>query len=189
MELENLRKLAMKCKKCQLHETRKSVVFGEGDEKAEIMFIGEAPGAKEDEQGRPFVGRAGQIFNELLDSIDISREDVFVANILKCRPPGNRNPLPNEIKECTLYLQSQINIVKPKIICPMGNYATQFILKHFNIKIEDKGISRIHGRVFKATNIFGIIKIIPLYHPAVATYNPDMKKVLLNDILALKDGN
>jgi DNA polymerase len=187
MELEQVKEQVLQCTKCELYKTKKSYVFGEGNEKAKIMFIGEAPGANEDDTGRPFVGRAGKILDELLASIDLKREDIYIANVLKCRPPENRSPQPEEINSCAHYLSMQIDIIKPKIICPLGNFACEAVLKRYSIVPEVKGISRLHGRIFKVNSIFGIITIIPLYHPAVATYNIEMKTILLKDIKVLKN--
>ncbi len=176
--------LVKNCKKCILHKTRNKTVVGEGCLDAKIMLIGEAPGYNEDIKGRPFVGKAGDILDELLDSIDLKRNDVFIANILKCRPPKNRNPLRSEINICKKYLDMQINTIQPKIIVSMGNFATSYIFKKFGLKIDK--ISNIHGRIYNVNNIYGVIKIIPLYHPAIATYNIKTKKILLEDFKLIK---
>jgi DNA polymerase len=172
-----------KCMKCILYKTRKNPVFGYGSIDAKIFFIGEAPGRSEDLQGLPFVGRAGRLFDELLQSIGLIREEVFISNILKCRPPKNRNPLKNEIEECKGYLEKQIRIIKPKIIVPLGNFASTFIFEKYDLK-NDK-ISNIHGKVFKTFNNKNLI-IIPLFHPAVAIYNPNKKSILINDFEVIK---
>lgn len=186
MKLENIRQIMLKCDRCDLYKTKTNYVFGEGNEKAKIMLIGEAPGSNEDKHGRPFVGRAGIILNELLDSVNIDRENIFISNILHCRPPGNRQPTENETQKCTFFLNWQLALIKPKIICPLGNHATDFIMKEYGLKDKVEGISKLHGKVFKVSSIEGEKEIIPLYHPAVATYNPDMKKVLMEDIKVLK---
>jgi len=170
------------CKKCSLYKTRHLPVIGQGSHNADIMFVGEAPGKNEDLTGHPFCGRAGDVLSELLASIGLKREDVYICNILKCRPPGNRNPLPNEIDACTLYLDKQIEIINPKIICCLGNFATGYILEKFGLKDEIQGISKIRGKVFNAKKR----KIIPLYHPAVVAYNINMKDVLMEDFKMLK---
>lgn len=185
MELEQVRQQVLQCQKCDLYKTKKHYVFGEGSSSTKVMFIGEAPGANEDETGRPFVGRAGKVFEELLQSIGLKRVDIFIANVLKCRPPENRNPKPEEIVACGGYLSQQIDILKPKIICPMGNFATEYVFKKYGLKTEMTSISRMHGKVYKVQNIFGTLKILPLYHPAVATYNVEMKGILLKDIQVL----
>jgi len=186
MNLKDIRDKVLKCERCELCKTRTNYVFGEGKEDANIIFIGEAPGAQEDMTGRPFVGRAGQVFDELLGSIKLGRGDIFIANILKCRPPNNRNPEADEIRECTPFLEQQIKVIKPKVICTMGNYSTKFIMKKYGLEKDIDGISKLHGKVFKVKNLFEEIEIIPLYHPAVATYNPDMKNVLMKDIKILE---
>lgn len=179
-------KKIQKCKECDLYKTRRNPVVGEGSLNAKIMFIGEAPGFNEDKQGRPFVGQAGKILDKLLESINLKREKVYITNILKCRPPNNRNPTQEEIKSCTPYLNKQIEIIKPKIICCLGNFATDFIMKKFNLKDKIQGISKIHGKVFNASTLKGIIKIIPMYHPAVATYDSNMLKILKKDFKKLE---
>jgi len=186
VKIEKLIQEVLNCKKCNLYKTRTNPVIGAGSLNSEIMFIGEAPGFNEDKQGKPFVGQAGKIFDELLNSINLKREDIYITNILKCRPPQNRNPTQEEITSCTPHLNTQINIIKPKIICCLGNFATDFILKKFNLKDKIQGISKIHGEIFNVSTLTGIIKIIPLYHPAVATYNNNMLEVLKKDFEVLK---
>lgn len=183
--LEEIKNEVLNCKKCPLYKTRTFPVIGEGSFKAEIMFIGEAPGANEDRTGRPFCGAAGEVLDELLASAGIKREEVYISNILKCRPPGNRSPKAEEIKACTPYLERQIEIIKPKIICTLGNFATAFIFKKFGLENKLQGISKIHGKVFLSGNLFTQVKIIPLYHPAVVTYNINMKETLKKDFQIL----
>ena len=143
------------------------------------MLIGEAPGYHEDVQGRPFVGKAGKLLDELLLSIGIKREEVYIANILKCRPPENRNPFNSEIAACTPYLDKQIQLIKPKIIGTLGNFATSYVLEQFGFQAES--IGKIHGKTFSVKNLIFEAKIIPLYHPAAAVYNPNMKPILMED--------
>jgi len=181
--IENIQKRVFECRRCDLWKTRNNPVFGEGSITADIMFIGEAPGFNEDKQGRPFVGRAGKLLDEMLESINLSRNDVYIANILKCRPPNNRNPEKGEIESCTEFLNEQIEIISPKIIVPLGNFAVQYIFKKYGF--ESKMISKVHGKIFKKTTLFGPISIIPMYHPAIATYNPNKKSILLEDIQVL----
>ncbi len=171
-----------KCKKCNLYKTRARAVPGEGSTRAKIMLVGEAPGRNEDIRGKPFVGAAGKVLDRLLQSAKLKRKNVFISNILHCRPPKNRNPRVAEIKACTPYLNQQIKIIKPKIICTLGNFATSYTLGKFGIKTK-KGIGKIHGKVFHVRDI----KIIPLYHPAAAVYNPRMFKILLQDFKILKN--
>ncbi|RLI64008.1 MAG: uracil-DNA glycosylase [Candidatus Asgardarchaeum californiense] len=179
-----LEKEIANCRKCDLWKTRKNPVIGEGSKDARIMFIGEAPGYWEDIKGRPFVGKAGKIFDELLQSIDLRREEVYIANVLKCRPPNNRNPFQNEIDACTPYLDQQIELIHPRIIATLGNFALSYISKKFGLKQENIGQS--HGKIFKIKTLFGDLIIIPLYHPAAAVYNPLLKKTLLEDIAVVK---
>ncbi len=171
------------CRKCSLYKTRILPVIGQGSHRAKAIFVGEAPGANEDKTGVPFCGASGNILSELLESINCKREDVYIANILKCRPPGNRDPLPNEVEACTGYLEKQVEILKPKVVCPMGNHASAFILRKFGLGDKVQGISQIHGQVFDADKF----KIVALYHPAVAVYNANMKDVLKKDLKAVKD--
>ena len=167
------------CRKCNLWKTRKNPVIGDGSLDSEILFVGEAPGYNEDLQGCPFVGKAGKILDELLESIGLKRDEVYIANILKCRPPDNRNPLKTEIAACTEYLNKQIEIIQPMIILPLGNFACSYIFEKFDLKYDK--ISNVHGKTFQINTLMGNIKIIPLYHPAVATYNPNTKNTLLED--------
>ncbi len=178
-EIQQVKQDVVNCRKCELCKTRKNPVVGNGSFNASVMFIGEAPGYHEDIQGVPFVGRAGKVFDELLHSIGLQREEVYVCNILKCRPPDNRNPLDLEIKACTPYLDRQITAIKPKVISTLGNFATSYVLEKFGLQSEK--IGKIHGKIFHIKNLIFDAKIIPLYHPAAATYNPNMKTVLMDD--------
>ena len=184
--ISEIKKEVESCKKCDLWKTRKIPVPGEGSLHPKVMFIGEAPGFNEDLQGKPFVGKAGKVFDELLKSIGIDRRDIYITNILKCKPPENRSPKTEEIKACTPYLDSQIAIIKPKIIVTLGSFSMSYIFDKFGLK-QGK-ISSLHGRVFNLTNLAGIEKIIPLYHPAVATYNLGMKSILLQDFKSITVG-
>jgi len=184
-EFDKLRQEILNCRGCGLYRTRTNPVIGGGTLDADIMFIGEAPGFNEDLQGKPFVGKAGKILDELLDSINLKREEIYITNILKCRPPQNKNPSQEEINACTPNLNKQIEIIKPKIICCLGNFATEFILKKFGLSKEIQGITKIHGKIFIIPTLTGTIKIIPLYHPAVATYNPNMIGILKDDFKVL----
>jgi len=184
---EDIKKLMLSvenCRKCDLWKARKKPVFGEGSIDTDILFVGEAPGYNEDLQGRPFVGKAGKILDELLESIGLHRSDIYIANILKCRPPNNRNPLKTEIDACTEHLDKQIELIQPKIMVPMGNFACSYIFEKFGLKYDK--ISNVHGKIFQINTIFGNVKIIPMYHPAVATYNPDTKNILITDFKMIK---
>jgi DNA polymerase len=189
-ELKKIKNEVSNCKKCSLYKERLKngfyPVVGEGNHQAKIMFVGEAPGLNEAKTGRPFCGAAGKILDELLESVGIKRENVYITNLLKDRPPGNRDPQPEEIKACTPYLEKQIEIIKPEIICPLGRYSMRFLMEKFGLKDQIDGISKIHGKIFKSKSLFQDVVIIPFYHPAVATYNPNMKKVLEEDFKILK---
>lgn len=169
---------------CPLKDSASNLVFGKGNPDADILFIGEAPGAKEDLQGVPFVGSAGRELDKLLKGIGLSLDDVYIANILKYRPPSNRNPSVDEIKKHTPFLLRQIEIIEPKIICTLGNYATKFVLAGFKVEGMNKidGISKIHGVVHKTDDLL----VVPLYHPAAMLYNPKLRGVLEKDFVLLK---
>ena len=188
MTLENkiiqLSKEIESCKKCKLYKTRNKVVIGEGSINSKILFIGEAPGANEDIQGKPFVGRAGKILDELLNSINITRNEIYITNILKCRPPKNRDPLKKEKQVCTNFLDKQIKLINPRIIVPMGNHAASFIFKKFGLKYDK--ITNVHGEIYKINTKSNLFIIIPAFHPAVSTYNPNTKKILFNDFKIIK---
>jgi DNA polymerase len=183
-DMERVAISVKKCKKCNLYKTRNKPVIGDGSFDVKILFIGEAPGRNEDLKGKPFVGRAGKILDELLESIGLHRSDIYITNILKCRPPRNRNPLKREIQACTEHLDNQMKIIQPKVIVPIGNFASSYILDKFGLD-SDK-ISTTHGKIFKTNTIFGDIRIIPLYHPAVAIYNLNTKNILLDDFKVIK---
>jgi DNA polymerase len=169
------------CHDCPLKETRTKLVFGAGNADAEVMFVGEAPGAEEDRTGLPFVGRAGQLLNQLLEEIGMSREDVFIANVLKCRPPGNRDPLPDEIAECEPHLMEQIRLIEPKVICTLGNFATKLLSG------RPTGITRCCG-IPQEREIGGLpVVLYPLFHPAAALRTPATKDKLRTDIARLPE--
>ncbi len=181
--MKSIEKEIKECKRCELWKTRTNPVVGEGSLSARLLFVGEAPGYYEDLEGKPFVGKAGKVLDELLESVGLQRNEVYIANVLKCRPPGNRNPTTEEIRACTPYLDAQLEIIKPEVIATLGNFSLSYIFNKFSLK-KDK-ISKMHGKEFNVSTIGGIKKIIPLYHPAVATYNPGMKEVLFEDFKAL----
>jgi uracil-DNA glycosylase len=170
--LAEVRKELGDCKRCKLHRGRKTIVFGEGNEKATLMLIGEGPGYDEDVQGRPFVGKAGQLLTKILQSINLPREEVYIANIIKCRPPQNRNPEPDEIKSCTPFLMKQIGVIQPKIICALGTFSAQTLLK------TDTKITALRGKFFDLEGI----KVIPTYHPAFLLRNPERKREVWEDM-------
>lgn len=148
------------------------------------MFIGEAPGRNEDLQGKPFVGRAGDVFDRLLESVNLTREEIYLCNILKCRPPENRNPLSDEIHACVGSLDIQIKTIDPKIIATLGKFATTYIFEKFGLPLRN--ISEVHGKVFEAETAFGPKRIVALYHPAVATYDGNKISILLEDFRIFK---
>src|SRR5688572_7691562 len=161
------------CRLCKLHTLgRKQVVFGVGNPNADLMFVGEAPGADEDIQGEPFVGRAGQLLTKIIEAIELTREDVYIANVIKCRPPGNRNPEPDEVEQCEPFLFRQIDIIKPRVIVALGKFATQCLLK------TDAPITRIRGREFTYRDAV----LIPTYHPAYLLRNPSAKREVWEDM-------
>jgi len=163
------------CQLCQLAKTRQNIVFGDGNPKAQIVFVGEAPGADEDQQGLPFVGKAGQLLTKIIEAMGIKRKDVYICNILKCRPPENRNPLPDEISFCEPFLKKQLQAISPKVICALGTFAARTLLK------TDVTISLLRGR-FHAYNG---IKLMPTYHPAYLLRNPSAKKQVWEDVQLL----
>ena len=171
-EMDVLRNSVLSCKVCQLARTRTNVVFGEGATRADLMFVGEAPGRDEDLKAMPFVGRAGQLLTKIIESIGLERKDVYIANILKCRPPENRNPLPGEIEKCLPNLLSQIDLIKPVVICALGKFAAQTLLK------TETPISALRGKFHD----YGGIKLMPTYHPAYLLRNPAAKKEVWQDM-------
>lgn len=173
--LDQLREQVGACHQCPLADGRTNVVFGEGDSEARVLIVGEAPGKNEDLQGRPFVGAAGKLLDDLLAVAGLAREDVFIANVLKCRPPGNRDPRPEEIELCTPYLREQTRTIDPEVIVTLGNFSTKFILK------TEVGITRLHGHVQQA----GRFKVFPIYHPAAALYDPTKRAALEDDFATL----
>jgi uracil-DNA glycosylase family 4 len=163
------------CDRCRLAEGRTQVVFGVGDPDADLMFVGEAPGFHEDQQGHPFVGQAGKLLDKLLRGIGLSRETVYIANVIKCRPPGNRDPQPDEIEACEGHLFRQLELIEPKLVATLGNFATKLLSG------KPHGIMRVHGRPQEATVGGRPITLYPLYHPAAALYTPAMLRTLEDD--------
>jgi uracil-DNA glycosylase family 4 len=172
------------CRKCLLWKTRKNAVPGEGNSKNRIMFVGEAPGRQEDLTGRPFVGAAGKFLETLLNEIELSRNDVFICNVLKCRPPRNRQPRPDEILTCTPYLDRQIRAIKPRVIVTLGNHSTARVFAEAGLPFE--GITQAHGKPRRAAIAGRRATIFPTYHPAAALYNGAYRKQLTEDFEALK---
>ena len=169
------------CTKCALAQGRTQVVFGSGSPTAELMFVGEAPGFHEDKQGVPFVGAAGQLLSKLLDGIGLTREAVYIANVLKCRPPGNRDPLPEEIEACEPHLWRQIELIQPKLICTLGNFATKLLSG------KPAGITQVHGRRQEVVLGGNPVTLYPIFHPAAALYTPRMLQVLQEDFARIPE--
>ena len=174
--LDALRKEVMKCSSCDLAKTRLNVVFGSGNPHASLMFVGEAPGRDEDIQGLPFVGRAGQLLTKIIEAMGFKREDVYIANILKCRPPNNRPPLPAEVLACSENVRAQIEMIQPKVICTLGKFASQTLLK------TETPISALRGNFYEYEGI----KVMPTFHPAYLLRNPDDKKLVWSDMKKIK---
>lgn len=166
-----LEKQAKACTQCRLHKTRTNVVFGDGSRTAQLMFVGEAPGADEDEQGLPFVGRAGQLLTKIIEAMGLKRSDVYIANCLKCRPPENRPPQPDEIAFCNGFLLRQVELIKPKVICALGKHAAQTLLR------TETAISQLRGKFFDYQGT----KLMPTYHPAYLLRNPAEKATVWKD--------
>jgi uracil-DNA glycosylase len=173
--LKNVYEEARGCVRCPLHQTRTTVVFGSGNADADLMFVGEAPGANEDKLGLPFVGQAGKLLDKLLAEIGLERGDVFICNTLKCRPPNNRDPQPNEIETCSGYLRRQVELIEPRVICTLGNFATKLL------RADTTGISRLHGQEEVRTIGPRAVRLYPLYHPAAALYTPSTLEMLRAD--------
>jgi len=173
-QLDELYREVNRCQRCDLARSRTKAVPGEGPENADIVFIGEAPGFHEDQQGRPFVGAAGHFLEQLLASIDLTRGDVYICNVIKCRPPGNRDPLPAEVEACEEYLERQINLIKPKLIVTLGRFS---MARYF----KGTSISRIHGRAKR----IGDALVLPLYHPAAALHQPRYRADIEADFLKI----
>jgi uracil-DNA glycosylase family 4 len=174
-ELKQVWEEARFCTRCPLHQTRTTVVFGAGNADAELMFVGEAPGANEDLQGLPFVGQAGKLLDKLLAEISMDRKAVWIMNVLKCRPPENRDPHPGEIESCEPYLRRQVELIQPTMICTLGNFATKLL------RGDSTGISRLHGSEETLTIGARAVRLYPLYHPAAALYTPSTLELLRAD--------
>ncbi len=174
-QLASFERLVSGCTRCRLSQGRTQVVFGSGNPDADLLFVGEAPGFHEDQQGYPFVGQAGKLLEKLLGGIGLQRSDVYIANVLKCRPPGNRDPQPDEIEACESHLFRQIELIQPRVVATLGNFATKLLTG------KPTGITRVHGQE-QWTNVGGNrVLLYPLYHPAAALYTPAMLKVLEED--------
>jgi DNA polymerase len=167
------------CVKCPLSKTRTRVVFGSGNADADLMFVGEAPGAEEDRQGLPFVGRAGGLLTRLLEEIGLARDEVFIANVLKCRPPGNRDPQPIEIESCEPYLAQQVQLIEPRVVCTLGNFATKLLTGSATGITKVRGAPQVHS--LGGRTVF----VMPLFHPAAALRTPSVEETLRSDFASL----
>jgi DNA polymerase len=179
--LEEFRQQVSGCTRCRLAEGRTQVVFGAGDPQSDLMFVGEAPGFHEDKQGYPFVGQAGKLLDKLLAGIGLERSNVYIANVLKCRPPGNRDPAPDEIQACESHLFRQIELIRPRVVATLGNFATKLLSG------KPTGITRVHGAEQEVTLGGSRVLLYPLYHPAAALYTPRMLQVLEEDFARLPE--
>jgi DNA polymerase len=175
-DLAAIRELIGDCQRCKLSKGRKSIVFGQGNPRAKLMFVGEAPGADEDEQGLAFVGKAGQLLTKIIEAIGLKREDVFIANVIKCRPPQNRNPEPDEIESCQPFLERQIQAIRPRVLVGLGKFGAHWLLK------TAEPITRLRGRL----GSYGDIKVMPTYHPAYLLRNPGAKKEVWEDMKVVR---
>lgn len=197
-KLRNIRNDIVQCTQCSLYKVRKNPVVGSGNHNADIVFVGEAPGEEEDKKAVPFIGAAGRVLDKLLASIDLSRDDVYISNVLKCRPPDNADPTEDQKKECISYLTRQIEAIRPKVIVCLGNHATKSVLEIFGAIDKVQPISKIHGELIEPDDLFTStsmaigdmvmagIKIMPLYHPAAMLHNPPLSQVLRRDFKKLK---
>jgi uracil-DNA glycosylase len=172
---------ARACTRCPLHQSRTKVVFGAGNADADLMFVGEAPGQQEDVQGLPFVGRAGKLLDQLLEEVGLERADVFITNVLKSRPPQNRDPLPQEIANCQGYLFRQLELIQPRVVCTLGNFSTKLL------RADPTGITRLHGREEVRPIGPRVVRLYPLYHPAAALYTPRMLETLRGDFARIPE--
>jgi DNA polymerase len=179
--LADYRDATLECLRCPLAATRTQVVFGAGDPNADLMFVGEAPGFHEDANGVPFVGQAGKLLEKLLHGIGLARTDVYIANVLKCRPPGNRDPHPEEIEACESHLFRQIELIQPTLVATLGNFATKLLSG------KPAGITRVHGVEQEVTLGGNRVTLYPLFHPAAALYTPSMQKVLEQDFARIPE--
>lgn len=172
MTLESVRAELGDCKRCKLARTRSRIVFGAGNPAAELVFVGEAPGFEEDRQGLPFVGRAGQLLTKIIEAIDLRREDVYICNVLKCRPPDNRNPEPEEVETCSPFLRAQLGVIRPKVVCCLGTFAAQTVLG------KKDPISKLRGQFHEIDGV----QYMATFHPAYLLRNPDKKREVWEDM-------
>ncbi|RLF11820.1 MAG: uracil-DNA glycosylase [Thermoprotei archaeon] len=186
--LEEVAREVSQCRKCRLWASRNKPVPGYGNPDAEVLFIGEAPGYNEDLEGKPFVGAAGKFLDQLLGLAGLRRSEVFITNILKCRPPNNRDPLPDEVEACTPYLDRQVRAIEPKLIVCLGRHSAKYVLSRAGVRVyarRDVGITAVRGQVFTASYLGLRVAVVPTYHPAAGLYNPKLKRVLIEDFTVI----
>jgi DNA polymerase len=183
-ELESIAEEIKKCRKCSLWKTRRNAVPGGGNFGSPVVFIGEAPGHREDLKGRPFVGAAGKILDEVLAKIDISKTEIYITNILKCRPPRNRGPRVIEVETCTPYLNRQLEVIKPRFVVTLGRYSTAYILSRAGLEFD--GMTKVRGRIYEANFGGSKVHVLPTFHPAAALYNVQLKGDIETDLQLLK---
>jgi DNA polymerase len=177
---QSLEEAVKRCARCALYKSRKNVVLGEGSRNAHVMLVGEAPGATEDEMGRPFVGAAGRLLTMILESLGVKRESVYITNVVKCRPPGNREPKEEEVEACSIYLESQIILLKPQIIVTLGNVAGRKIFALGNNQWSS--VMKMRGKIYKLNILSLSVSVIPTLHPAAALYNPQLRTLFEEDM-------
>jgi uracil-DNA glycosylase family 4 len=173
------------CRRCGLCEGRKRAVMGEGDLDSPVVFVGEAPGRKEDEQGRPFVGNAGKLLDRLLSEAGFERGRVYITNVVKCRPPGNRRPKATELRKCTAHLERQLEIISPRVLAPMGNSAVGYMMRRYGL--GRGSIGEVHGKSFPTEASWGRLMVYPLYHPAAVLYNQGLEEEVRRDLRELRE--
>ena len=184
-ELEKIHEEIKKCQRCPLYKSKINYVPGEGNPSSGIMFIGEAPGGEEDKQGKPFVGKAGKYLTEVMEKNGIKREEVYITNVLKCRPPNNRDPKPEEIKACSFWLEKQLEIIKPNVIVTLGRYSTEWIFNYFGLKFTS--IMKVRGTIYTVKKWNKEVKIIPTLHPAAVLYHKQWKEYFEKDFELIKE--
>lgn len=182
--LDKIRIEVEKCQRCSLYKTRKNVVFGAGPANAKLTIISEAPGYWEDQKGVPFVGAAGKLLNELLRMVGLERNKIYICNVLKCRPPGNRDPRPDEVEACSPFLDRQIRIIKPRLIVTLGRHSASYILPKIGHPFRSMGV--VHGKIFRGELFNKAVTVIPTYHPAAALYNPKYKDAIEEDFRVIR---
>lgn len=184
LRMKKVKAEVLSCRRCRLCKDRKNPVVGTGNLDSPLLLVGEAPGRKEDEQGEPFVGSAGKLLDRILERVGFEREEIYITNVVKCRPPGNRRPRSDEMEECSQHLDRMLEIITPRVIAPMGNSSAGFLMKKFDLRRGS--IGEMHGKHFPVDASWGKIILFPLHHPAAALYNKKLENVMLKDFASLK---